>query len=110
MVSFKSLLVVLVVSSSSLASPLTSSARRDGDFKSSVVESLSGPPLGWAKDEGMKMNKEDMKISLRIHLVQQDMEKFHELAINVRDPTLRLARIGIRTTVPMCASIHVAIY
>ncbi|TVY38914.1 Tripeptidyl-peptidase [Lachnellula subtilissima] len=51
MVSFKSILAVLAASSSCLASPLTNPARRDGDFKSSVVESLSGPPLGWAKDE-----------------------------------------------------------
>ncbi|TVY51388.1 Tripeptidyl-peptidase sed3 [Lachnellula cervina] len=86
MVSFKSFLAVLAVSSSCLASPLTSSARRDGNFKGSVVESLSGPPLGWAKDESLKLNKEDMKISLRIHLVQQDMDKFHELAINIATP------------------------
>ena len=95
MVSFKSILAVLAASSSCLASPLTNPARRDGDFKSSVVESLSGPPLGWAKDESLKLNKEDMKISLRIHLVQQDMDKFHELAINVRDRTLRCLRFGI---------------
>jgi tripeptidyl-peptidase I len=98
MVSFKSLLVVLAVSSSSLASP----TRRDEAFKSNVVESLSGPPLGWAKDESVKLNKEDLKISLRIHLVQQDVDKFHELAINVRNPALRLARVSIGTTVSMC--------
>ncbi|TVY12966.1 Tripeptidyl-peptidase sed3 [Lachnellula arida] len=86
MVSFKSVLAVLAVSSSCLASPLTSSARKDGNFKGSVVESLNGPPLGWAKDESLKLNKEDMKISLRIHLVQQDMDKFHELAINIATP------------------------
>jgi tripeptidyl-peptidase-1 len=84
MVSFKSLFVVLAVSTCSIASPLSGgSARRDEAFKGGVVESLSGPPLGWAKDENVKLDKDELKISLRIHLVQQDMDKFHDLAMKV---------------------------
>jgi tripeptidyl-peptidase-1 len=84
MVSFKSLFVVLAVSTCSIASPLSGgSARRDEVFKGGVVESLSGPPLGWAEDENVKLDKDELKISLRIHLVQQDMDKFHDLAMKV---------------------------
>ncbi|TVY82340.1 Tripeptidyl-peptidase sed3 [Lachnellula suecica] len=85
MVSFTSLLVVLAISASSFASPVNS-AREDDVFKSSVVESLSGPPLGWTKDESEILSKSDLKILLRIHLVQQDMDKFHELAMQIATP------------------------
>ena len=52
-------------------------------FKSSVREKLVGPPTGWVEDEGVILDKSSM-MSLRIHLVHQDMDKFHELATKVR--------------------------
>lgn len=50
---------------------------------SSVVEKLSGPPAGWVRDESARIDKDGLQVRLRINLVQQDMQKFHELATNV---------------------------
>lgn len=87
MISLKSVLAVLAISTTSLASPFYASSTPTNDaLKTSLVESLAGPPLGWEKDESIKFSKADSKITLRIHLVQQDMDKFHELAINVGTP------------------------
>jgi tripeptidyl-peptidase-1 len=35
------------------------------------------------KDESVKFNKETSTMSLMIHLVHQDMDKFHDLAMSV---------------------------
>jgi tripeptidyl-peptidase I len=51
-------------------------------LKTSIREKLAGPPTGWAKDVSVKLDK-SLTMSLRIHLVHQDMDKFHELALNV---------------------------
>lgn len=48
-----------------------------------VVESLSAPPRGWVKNETQQVDKEASQIRLRMHLVHQDMDKFHEVAMNV---------------------------
>ncbi len=56
---------------------------RNAPLKSSVREDLAGPPAGWVKDESIKVNRETSTISLSIHLVHQDMDKFHDLALNV---------------------------
>lgn len=51
-----------------------------------VVEKLDSPPAGWIKDDVLssEMNKGEMSMKLRIHLVHQDMDKFHDLATKVR--------------------------
>lgn len=52
-------------------------------LKSSVFEKLIGPPTGWVADQDAKVDKDASMIKLRIHLVQQDMQDFHDLAIKV---------------------------
>lgn len=68
--------LLLALSSAVLAGPT--------GLKSSVVEALEGPPAGWTRDGSAKLNKDTSRVKLRINLVQQDMDKFHELAMNVR--------------------------
>lgn len=58
------------------------SSDRVSSLKSSVVESINAPPQGWVKDD-IKFDKDASMIELRIQLVHQDMDKFHELAMNV---------------------------
>ena len=48
----------------------------------SIFESIPGPPSGWNK-ENIDFNKDEAKIELRIQLVHQYMDKFHEMAMNV---------------------------
>jgi len=74
----------LALSSTTFALPASGDTfSKDGALKSSVREKLAGPPAGWVKDGSVKVNKETSTMSLRIHLVHQDMDKFHELATNV---------------------------
>jgi hypothetical protein len=49
-----------------------------------VFEKLDSAPSGWARDDSAKVDKDAMSITLKIHLVNKDMDKFHELAMNVR--------------------------
>lgn len=49
-----------------------------------VSEKLNGPPTGWAVDDSSPIDKERSMIKLRVQLVQQNMDIFHELAMNVR--------------------------
>lgn len=49
-----------------------------------VVEKLAAAPAGWVKDESAKLDKAATSITLKVHLVNQDMDKFQELAMNVR--------------------------
>lgn len=50
----------------------------------SVYEKLSAPPTGWVADASKKLDKEVSTLKLRVQLVPQNLEKFHELAMNVR--------------------------
>jgi tripeptidyl-peptidase-1 len=76
---------VLAFSLTAFASPAPGKySSKNVSFKSSIREKLAGPPAGWVKDDSININKDSM-MSLRIHLVHQDMDKFHELATNVRD-------------------------
>ncbi len=52
---------------------------------SNVVEKLNAPPPGWIKDDALTalVDKDDLTMRLRFHMVQQDMDKFHDLAIKV---------------------------
>jgi tripeptidyl-peptidase-1 len=72
--------IVLALSASALAGPVND---KRTSFKSSVVEKLLTPPAGWVEVPSAQVNKDVDTITLRIHLVQQDLEKFQEMAINV---------------------------
>jgi tripeptidyl-peptidase-1 len=75
----KSISAVAILTTTCVARP-TSSV----DFNSSVVEKLNNPPVGWVKDPSVKLDKDATSITLKVHLVNQDMDKFHDLAMNVR--------------------------
>lgn len=51
--------------------------------KSSIFEKISTPPPGWELDETVKLDKDASVMKLRLHLVQQNKDKFYELATNV---------------------------
>lgn len=51
-----------------------------------VVESLASPPRGWVRDDTTVVSKDNAAIRLRVHLAHQDMDKFHELALNIATP------------------------
>lgn len=48
-----------------------------------VVEKLEAAPVGWVKDSPAQLDKDATLITLKIHLVNADMDKFHNLAMNV---------------------------
>lgn len=73
--------VLLALTSTAVSFP--AGANADVQKNSVVVESLSAPPRGWVKKETQQVDKESAQIRLRLHLVHQDMDKFHELALNV---------------------------
>jgi tripeptidyl-peptidase-1 len=76
--------VLLALSSSTNAFPTFRGLfSRDEAFNSSVFEKLTSPPAGWVKDETAIIDKDASTVRLRFHLVQQDMSKFHDLAMNV---------------------------
>ena len=92
MLLLNTLSAVLALSSSALALPLV-----DGlegvTFRSSIFEKLAKPPVGWQRDDRVQLNKEGSSVKLRIHLVQQNMRDFHDLALKVlhlANPLLRI--------------------
>ena len=54
------------------------------DFANTIVEKLAAAPVGWVRDSSAKLDKDSTSITLQVHLVNQDMDKFHDLAMNVR--------------------------
>jgi hypothetical protein len=52
------------------------------DVTTTVVERINAVPKGWTKHADTV--DKDGSITLRIHLKQQDMDKFHDLAMKVR--------------------------
>lgn len=50
-----------------------------------VIEKLNAPPAGWYRDADIsaEIDKDALMMKLRIHLVHQDMDKFHDLATQV---------------------------
>jgi tripeptidyl-peptidase-1 len=58
-------------------------ASRDATFQSHVFEKLSGPPKGWVRDDTTTFDKDVSTVKLVIQLVQENMDRFHELAMNV---------------------------
>lgn len=83
-----SISVLLAFSLPTFSSP-TGRLRNDATFKGSVVERLNGPPKGWVKDDSIKVDKDIEMVKLRIHLVQQGMDKFHDMAMKVCEATSR---------------------
>lgn len=91
---FKAASVLLALASTAASFPTfftsggSSSSEDVSVFSSSrVVESLASPPRGWVHDDTAVVNKDDAAIRLRVHLAHQDMDKFHELALNIATPT-----------------------
>ena len=85
MLLFSALSAALALSSSALAIPFPDSSNA-GVFKSSVFEKLAKPPVGWEMDDSVEFDKNGSSVKLRIHLAQQNMRDFHDLAMKVLIP------------------------
>ena len=48
-----------------------------------VLEKVESSPAGWTLDKTAKIDKDTTSITLKIHLVNQGMDKFHKLAMDV---------------------------
>ncbi|KAF1955942.1 subtilisin-like protein [Byssothecium circinans] len=51
-----------------------------------VIEKLESPSVGWVKDSSAYVDKDATTITLKIHLANQNMDKFHERAMNIATP------------------------
>ena len=80
---FSLLTIILSLTTSCLAFPTPEFNPKNGILKSSVIEQLGEPPNGWMRDPAFGVDKKALLVTLRIHLVQQGMEEFHELATKV---------------------------
>ena len=76
---------LFALATSALAFP--SSPVLKTDVETRVVQKLPEPPAGWKKDKDQAVDKDAATVTLRIHLKQQDMDKFHDLAMKVSHPT-----------------------
>jgi hypothetical protein len=74
----KSLSVAVAVCITAVAHPTS-----HVDFEKTVAEKLAVAPTGWVQDASEKVDKDATSITLKIHLVNKDMDKFHEHAMNV---------------------------
>jgi tripeptidyl-peptidase-1 len=96
---FKSLSVALALAAGSSAFPTFGALLgKDTSTKTSVVEKLQGPPAGWVLDDTAKFDKDVSTIKLRIQLVNQDMDKFHDMAMNVSRSFVGLGNAKPRNT------------
>jgi len=76
--------LALALSCSTLALPTSGGDAKESQFsETGIFEKLNGPPAGWVRDEAADIDKDASTIRLRIHLVQENMGKFHELAAKV---------------------------
>lgn len=48
-----------------------------------VFEKVESSPAGWVLDNSAKLDRDATFITLKIHLVNQGMDKFHKLAMDV---------------------------
>ncbi|KAH3995425.1 hypothetical protein HBH61_155540 [Parastagonospora nodorum] len=69
-----------------LATACVARPTSDVDFSKAVVEKLDAAPVGWVKDASANLDKDSTSITLKVHLVNKDMEKFHDLAMNIATP------------------------
>ncbi|KAF8860253.1 subtilisin-like protein [Acephala macrosclerotiorum] len=67
-------------------SSCVSSSPTFADETSRTIEKIESAPVGWMKDESTQLDKDESLMKLRIHLVHQDMDKFHEMAMNIATP------------------------
>ena len=48
-----------------------------------VLEKIEGTPAGWTLDQSADVDRDATVMQLKIHLVNQGMDKFHKLAMDV---------------------------
>lgn len=88
----KACTAVLALASSAAAFPTfsspwsLSSQNAAPSYASGIVESLAAPPRGWARDDTKVVDKDSALVKLRMHLAHQDMDRFHEAALNIATP------------------------
>ncbi|KAJ4300820.1 hypothetical protein N0V90_002908 [Kalmusia sp. IMI 367209] len=51
-----------------------------------VFEKIESSPAGWVLDDSAKLDKDAASITLMVHLVNQGMDKFHKLAMDIATP------------------------
>jgi hypothetical protein len=49
-----------------------------------VLEKIESSPSGWTLDPAANEDKESTTLTLKVHLVNQGMNDFHKLALDVR--------------------------
>jgi tripeptidyl-peptidase-1 len=47
------------------------------------LEKIEGSPAGWTLDQSAEVDRDATVMQLKIHLVNQGMDKFHKLAMDV---------------------------
>jgi tripeptidyl-peptidase-1 len=84
-----SILPVAALAAGSWAFPtLGFGAEKRSFTATSTFESISAPPSRWAKHDVAGFSKDEATLELRIQLAHQNMDKFHDLALNVCKPPL----------------------
>lgn len=48
-----------------------------------LFEKVDSSPAGWVVDKAAKVDKDESSITLKIHLVNENMDAFHKLAMDV---------------------------
>lgn len=66
-----------------LANACVARPTSDVNFSKAIVEKLDAAPIGWVNDVSTNLDKDITLITLKVHLVNKDMDKFHDLAMNV---------------------------
>lgn len=59
-----------------------------------VLEKVESGPAGWMLDNSAKIDRDGTFITLKIHLVNQEMDKFHKLAMDVRQRYIPQAAVS----------------
>jgi hypothetical protein len=76
------------------------------EFEKIVLEKLEAAPADWTEDLSEMVDRDATSITLKIHLMNKNMDKFHEHAMNVstngsrRNPGLMLRSHADRHTRP----------
>ncbi len=65
------------------------------DFKTkrSIIQKHEDAPNGWTKDDTAYLDKDATSVTLRIHLVNENMDRFHSHAMNVNPCLLSVNRL-----------------
>ncbi|KAI1871926.1 hypothetical protein JX265_005912 [Neoarthrinium moseri] len=84
-------LTVAALAAGGLAFPTLGLGQEKRSFAAtSVFESVPAPPSGWVRENVAAFSKDEATAELRIQLVHQNMDKFHELATNIATPSHEL--------------------